>query len=567
MSVVAAKPKLWLEVEGQGRFEISLFQSNWSLNQIPTATAVVAVGRRAPSGITAARIHGKLNAIRRSVAVKVFMEVAGAWDPYTDWPDGTYVVFDGYILGPGYQKVNGKIQLVVHMIHWLADLHYSSTLSGQSHPSNPTDLTFNAVTRSLGSATAFSGEGLYGIGMTAEAETITPIALREDLWGAAIKPMLCALAQTEHVQLSVDLSSQCHILGTGANTSALNALSRIEGEGLTESDCDLENSCYAPKLSMEWSDSDIPLEIANSIAVAIRKGQIESFAHNTFWGKMLQYSAQFNFAIVPLVESAIVVPFVPGLRTPYCKSILADEHIRVNIGGESQRPVRGVALAGARESATNFIGGGPGMLGVLGCYAPEDAGVDDGMVLVRQAPSWLVGTSYSGYSLGRTTGLSGTRAISSATTPKGTASSDIKGSKDGTLPETTRTSARDVGNGYAHYVYVLEALRNRMGYVGGRLRFDIAPGSNVVVEGTTERFLPSSEVGQSMIGTVVRVTVNIDAETPGASTSFQLHHCRTEDENEDDLTSLDLHPLYRTMFTGAPLIPDLQFPNDDCCED
>jgi hypothetical protein len=69
-----------------------------------------------------------------------------------------------------------------------------------------------------------------------------------------------------------------------------------------------------------------------------------------------------------------------------------------------------------------------------------------------------------------------------------------------------------------------------------------------------------------MIGSVLRVSVGIDSEEGRAGTAFHIDHIRTEKENEQDATSVSLHPLYRTKFTGAPLVDELAFPNEDCCE-
>ena len=120
---------------------------------------------------------------------------------------------------------------------------------------------------------------------------------------------------------------------------------------------------------------------------------------------------------------------------------------------------------------------------------------------------------------------------------------------------------------YARAVYIHQALRGRTGQLNGKLRFDIAPGSTVKIEGTSEPFLKDDGLGYNLIGDVIRVTIAINAESAQASTAFQLGNVRTESENEDDLTSIDQHPLYTTKFLGAPLVPALGFggENESCC--
>jgi len=565
MTVLRTKPRLYIEVEGHGRFEVAQFNASFAKNMIPRASVVLAVGRKATDGRTEARIHAERQKIKKMTRVYVYYKGQGAFDRSNDWPNKYVKIFDGLFLGFGQRKIRGKLNVVANIGHWAMDMNFSSALSSQSHPSNPTQYTFAATMGSLLSTGAASGKP-YGISQTAEADSIRPETIREDLWGAAIKPMFCALAKQEHVKISGSLT-ECIGLDAGTNDLALNALKRFEGvvgDVAGSDDCDLELSCYTSKLALNIG-ADIPLSIASAISQAIRRESIDSYAHNTLWGKLVTFASQFRFAVIPLVDKAIVVPFTPGLQSLYCKEVTSDEYDHVDITGDLKRPVRAIAVFAGHNYNTGAGGSSraaSSMLGVGGCYSPKDA-EKDGMIYFIRPPAWLEGVPSSGFSAARTLGLTGRKGTSSSTTPIDI-SDDVRGAKDGKSREDIVRELVEIYNGYAHSVYIQEALRGRMGTVSGKLRFDIAPGSTIKIAGSSEKFLPGSDsLAQDLIGDVVRVSIVIDAESPRAGTTIQINNCRTESENKDEKTSLEQHPLYTTEFTGAPLVDDLQF--GSCC--
>jgi hypothetical protein len=576
--LIRVRPTVWCEIEGQGRFEIAQFTSHFYVNQIPGASVTLAVGRRAYNGTTAANIHSKLNSLSRAVKVQVYAKFAGDWDEDQQWPEGTYKIFDGRLMGVGYQKVSGKIMLSAHLIHWLADLNYTSIIHSRSHPSNEVAFAFNAATSSLLGTRSGADGGITrnAIASSAEARFVTPDRLGDDLWSSTIKPLFCNLAKDTHVQITPDTEAACGSLFEGNDSAALEALGRIEGiSDIEPTDCDLELSCYTKKLAMfTEEDGALPVEVAVAAADAIGTEAVEAFASQTVWGKLLQYANQFLFTVVPQVDRALVVPAQPGTRSTFCKTIKADEYAQISLSGKVRRPIRALALIADYRSNTGALPSGvkeaPPVVnvGLGGCFAPEDIADNEGQIIFTRPPHWLQNLATSNLSPARTTGRKEKIVTGSATTPVTLVDARTRGTKDGKMIDEVMAEAGGVFNGVAHALYIQETLRGRSGYIPGKLRFDIAPGSTVVIEGTTERFLPESEVGQNIIATVVGVGIAIDAEKPAASTTFQLNYCRTEQENSDDKTSMLYHPLYRgSSYDGAPLIPDLWFENDDCCEE
>jgi len=550
---------LTLEVDGV-RYDVSQFSATYGRNEIPSARVVLAVGRLARDGKTPAKVHTTTSNFKKMKNAKVYFSATGEYSPGLEWPSGEHIVFEGRISGIGFTKVSGKLHYVVHIRHWLVDLAFSSSLSSQSHPSNVTDYTFASTVSpliQLGTA----GGGVYSIGQTAEGRSITMDTVTDDLWGRALKPLLCGLAKEDHILLSTEL--QVCVGADGKNDYALAALKRMEGVAEGD-DCSLELSCYTPKLSLNAELDEASSAAGDAIMQAIRRQSIESFAHATLWDKLVgSYSPLFMFAVVPQAEKALVVPFTPGLRQTYCKEITANDYDYIDLPARLERPTRAVAVYCGKEMDTGIAEGVS--LGVGGCFAPEGVG-EDGMIYFIGGPAWLTNVLSSGTSVSKTTGVKGEKAASSATTPI-EPDDELKADKKGASRAEIARDIKDMYDDYAHAVYIHHALRGRMGRLSGKLRFDIAPGSTVKIEGTSEQFLVEDDLAQNMVADVVRVTIGINAEQAKAGTAFQFANVRTEEENESDLTSVDIHPLYTTKFMGAPLVPALGFAKEgeNCC--
>src|SRR5690606_23107276 len=82
---------------------------------------------------------------RQMTPARVWFEPKGEYGPGADWPAGKTVIFDGYFMGFGYRKVQGKMQAVAHLQHWLIDLASSSCVTRNGHVANPAQLNAAAV--------------------------------------------------------------------------------------------------------------------------------------------------------------------------------------------------------------------------------------------------------------------------------------------------------------------------------------------------------------------------------------------------------------------------------------
>jgi hypothetical protein len=563
MSVIHTQFSAIMDVDGT-IFEIVQFGSDFAVNTIPTAEVIVAIGRKAGDGTTAATIHSALDKLTPEKTVKVYLCAVGQWSDTLDWPTEAQLIFEGRIANIGYTKVMGKVQLVIRLVHWLMDLNNSSAVSAQSHPGNPSEYTFQTIFSSSRKAGVTGQPG--GMAGTAEAAVIKVSAIREDLWGKVIKKLFCSIATGNRLAFTADLK-RCTGVLKDSNAQALAALKRMEGE--SDDDCTLVRSCYTPALAMTSASISAPITVANTIYKHLRFDTVQSFVHSTLWGKLVTYSGTFGAAIIPLVDRALFVPWVPGHRDTFCKTIQNCDYSYLNLSSDVKQLLYGMVLMGTKEYQSGVVGAGreiTSLAGLGGCYVPDKAA--GGMIKFIGPPAWLANIPYGGHSAKKPVGLDGAKKFSTATTPQDDTDTELVANKDGLAREAIIQETSEMYNDYAKYMYVVEALRGRFGSISGKLRFDIAPGSTVVIAGSSELFLEGEDaLAQNLVATVLRVSIGINAESGQAGTTFMLGHIRTEAENEDDRFSVDKHPLYPETFVGAPLQDALWFKEEGsgCC--
>jgi len=115
---------------------------------------------------------------------------------------------------------------------------------------------------------------------------------------------------------------------------------------------------------------------------------------------------------------------------------------------------------------------------------------------------------------------------------------------------------------YAKMLYSANALRDRTGTVTGKLRFDISPGSTIIISADNARAHAANVdvFPTSMVGFVARVTTTINSENASAATTYEMTHLRTLEEDlttKDGRISMESHPFFEDTFKLAPLVEDL----------
>jgi hypothetical protein len=518
--------------------------TNFYLNKIPMASCTLAVGRHVHT-LAPAKAHTALFTAGAGTKLLKKAEIrlipVGDWEPMgRKWPGGA-LIFKGYVTGVGVRTMRGSIRPTVQIIHWLADLNFSSALSGQSHPSNPADLSWKSIYIGEGGST--DNGTPHFIHQSVAVETFTPGAIKNDFWGSCLHPFLELLSERDQIKALPGLG----VGPADSNSQAQKALDLMKPGGPD----------YKP-LSLQIG-STFDNEMALAIAGFLKNELAEAWWSTTIWNKLVnEFAAAFMFAVIPQVEQAMVAPYIPGTRELW-KTIHNEEYNYIDTVSVIPRPIQAVAIYAGISGETGE-GGTKNVakeLGIGGHYRPE--GADEGMLMALRPSGWMAqipafGENASNTAFGDPYGSP--EPIPTATTPD---AGPKKGNEWDHTVEDAAIGSKDMFDRLAHAVYVQEVLRGRFGVVHGKLRFDIAPGSTVKVEGSADPFIGADALRPNLIGEVHRVTCSLNAEGSKAGTSFQVVHLRTEKENEEDTTSVEKHPLYDQVFKGSPLSEDLAF--------
>lgn len=524
-----------LVIDGQN-VDVARFTTSYELNSIPTATALLAVGREVHS-LEPATAHALAESLVTQLPVDVYIVLTPTADgdpdsigiPSLDIPDlgCEFHIFSGYTGGCGYRKQYGTANFEVGMYHWLGRMNDSSILSYESHPLNPSEFTYGALMP--GSLTG----ARHLTGITQANEFITTAAIQTDFWDSALRPLFDTLLQGNLLQMNTRAGT---IRGSHANTGALAALTKFAGP----------NDDYYTPLGLS---GNLNRHIVQQIRYAATK-LLENpnfMAHHTAWDILVgALGAEFLFSVVPRPTSALVVPFIPGMRTPFV-TIAADENVTIATRAIATRVLRGVGLlssVGTRTGADMFDDD-TAAPSVGGWYE----GRDEGMILTKPAPHWLSRWLVPGVvALPSFGGVGGVQS-----TIFDPAAGDHTDDRD--RAATLMGTVEGLLDRYAQAIYAIESIKGRQGTLSGPLRFDVGPGSVVLVEGASEAFVPRDLIGAPFYASVLRVTVSIDSENRQAGCAFHLDHIRNANENTVDATSVASHPLWDVEnFIGCTLV-------------
>jgi hypothetical protein len=540
--------------------------NNFAINQIPSATLILPIGRDIGTD-TIAKIHAGFTKIETGQDVKVYLTATyGSIEGVRpDLPDGKEtLIFEGSVTGTAWsQPEDSGAQFLVAIQHWLGGLDESSAISGSSHPGNPAAWTFPVIFRQIG-----SGSSVEGGASTPDQPNFIPAGRPliatdlNDLWKSVFLKRMIAAAKDE----PIDRALINPPLEPGGDPSIIDALLRMTPQ--------LDGT----PLALETTGTDAG-DIAAAITSSLNQESGLSWVNTTLWGKLVgEWAASYFFSVVPRVSDALVVPFTGGLQGKPWSVIGVDDYSSNSLSGSMPRVLRAVGIVHPILYETGFdvalAGGRVDRTGCCGFYQPPQ--VTQGVVLVKDAPRWLcdphitwryappasgvgpglpINTANDAVSTEITTAiiaatlaaLGGGGVVNAAALAAGAASTTF---------EASQRHFRDIMNNVAHQWYVLEMLKGRTGEVGGKLRFDIAPGSNIMLEMHQATNIPANRntLPQRFFATVTSVSYMIDAENQQAWTGFSLAHLRNEAENTAEGTSVVKPPLYKQPWRGAPLI-------------
>lgn len=532
---VQQKFKLTATIGGVLFEDVVSFSATFTLNKIPEAALVVAVGYEARSNKTKkATIHdAKKNIKARDKVVVRLATDAGKTGDASKIEVGEFVIFEGIVSGIGYQRSNNSANYVIHLLHWLDDLNNSSALNGNWFPGAPyalaTNAAFYALTMSEGGA---GGDDFSTVpAIDSDGNTINKINAEEDFWGKVIKPLFEKIA-------TYDLPDD------GKNEAALASLVKM----------------YAPvplALNLDGLEST---DIELSLRQALTKESLDSFAYTTFWNKLVgDYGPQFFFAVSPGVERARIVPFFAGLKWSAAqnkggKTITGSEYMYANFNASMTQFLESVTVFWPQQNDPMLGTGGEtqsfdSFSSPVASYPANNSADMPGLKLFKEPPAWLSNLSPWPIYSGASTGVKG-KAPGDCMAP---GSGEENPPPDWLPPADAAKELGDSGicERFARHWYKSEVLAQRYGELSGKLRFDISPGTTVKIE------MPINEIGNdgSMIGYVTQVSFGINAERASAGTSFALAFLRTEDEDKAGNYTDSFPPLYKesAVWGGGPL--------------
>ncbi len=566
---------------------ISSIRANFEENGIPFCTVGVATGRNSELpdsilGLSPFHINEQQMRLPTRAAVRLKVtrqDLSGPTNQY--WPDDWFTAFEGWVSDSIPEVTLGSRSVTVRLTHWCSDLDFSSPFSEDVFPTTPSDFLFNATT--------VHGTGLQRtiVGSTTMSKALssfTTYTITTDTWddsnGGGIRQFFYATAN-ERLFNWQQIANFTGIAASNfprTNNLMTFALSRFE-------------PFYDDEIGIDLYQYGCPLRLRNDIsasgqlALKIQKEMTEAvYGGNTIgttiWDKLVAGIApQFMFSVIPMVDRVLTVPYTPWLNQTWTR-IASDEFDMLSYSSTVRRPVRAVAVIGGYASSTGLrsnqqaAGSVIGNRKVLGYYEPTPSNINatrEGMTRYVGAPAWINDLFMQGFS-SLTAPLTGN--IPLASNPR-TRALDVPppGFIGPLLPdqiqaqmEAKQVACESLANALAKATYLQDSTQMRQAVISTNLRFDIAPGSTILIQSSPDPFVEAmlNSEGQTdtdLVGRVVRVTWSLDISGQGASSStvFHVAYLRTLAENNDEAFASDDHPLWRDVWRGAPLIALPQF--------
>jgi hypothetical protein len=542
---------------------ISQLSMTYGLNSIPTATAIVALGRNARTQ-EPSPIYSQIDSIQQMAPVTVIINgrlgdwtAAGTGGQKRAWPTTNAVIFVGYVSGISYRRSAGRVSLVINLINQLVDLTMSSGASADVVPGTPGDLLLPLL---------FEGSGGTGVG-TAASKFVEelPVDMDKDFSKGILKA-LHFVSQTNQLQIhEAWCGGRAAPNPTNNKQENKRAAQAIEGTGFWYGIAPFANKDYGQYIQ------PYPFQIhtkgKNYTAERIGETIASSILGTSMWNMLIMsLLPSFGCAVVPIAQTAFIAPILPMSKVA-AKAIEPDEYVDFNFSMMSQRPLYGVAVMsnyvlGSLSSgdpnspASQLLSDEEQKMCVGASFtakANNDSTLNDGMWMFVRAPSWM--DDWTNFDPEAADGQAAVNNMLNNPAHDATGANQPAAKRD---PNAEVPAWNDVMKKYAQLIYAENALRDRGGVLVGKLRFDISPGTTLKIrcEGDIQSQGVDS-LATNLYGMVTQVTVSINAEQAAATTTFELSHLRTEAENESPRFSMLSHPFFPKHFEYAPLVPAL----------
>ncbi|MEM3062007.1 MAG: hypothetical protein QW303_00485 [Nitrososphaerota archaeon] len=437
-----------------------------------------------------------------------------------------HLLFKGFVSQIGYEKTATSFTIVLKCLHWLHALDYSSILSSQSHPSNPSDMVFDAFLRMGAGAAARLNF------VDAFQAIINPLMVMEDLW-MVIWLWFRRLASFDRFGFS-GLINDGNFLAQAALDKFLNGI---------------------VPLSVRPLDGSVAEEIASTIAARNAAGarfSLLGMAHEstTMWKKIAgELAPMFFFGIATAPDFAQAIPIVPNFRNYYRPdldlpyTIMTGQVFSIEFGKAVSQPIMGAGLIGSMEMYAGSA------LNRQGFHTPVVGGLfisrflDRGMFIFRRAPNYISSLFHPSLVTPFLLFMRGNLINNPI---------NILAMNANMEATSAMISKTIVMNDFAQMLFGTELFSEREMLVKTPLRFDIIPGSTISIEVVTSGFRNETNV---FVGLVTDVEYRIDyrSNKPFAFTTYRIAYVRTLSENNNYDFTMNRHPLYTTYAIGGRL--------------
>ncbi len=543
---------------------VAQFSMSYGLNDIPKATALVALGRDARTGEPSA-IYAQVKSIKQMTRATVSIKGnLGDWSPRgangakESFPmNANAIIFVGYVSGISYRRSSGQISLVLNLVNKLVDLALSSGGSKDVVPGAPNDLMIPTLTE--------------GTGASGEASNKFTDQLEQDLiidFSEAILKVLMKVSEESQIQTHAggfwcgEQPAGAPIADKEGNARATTVI-KPDDAGKWQGISNLAKGTDVDKYLTDYP-LIVPADTIGSASSFIGGQVSASLASTSMWGMLIgSILPNFGCGIIPWASGAIIAPILDMARDAQI-TIKADEYADFDLSTQSQRPLYAVGVMGNYQMGTISKSEAPKLCAGASFVATNDDGspLNDGMWLFVNAPGWMdnwVNTTDPD------AGEGNPGIVKTLTEPSHDAAGIAVVAID-RKPEEQLTQVNDAMQQYAKMIYASNALRGREGSIVGKLRFDIAPGTTILIQARGDNYLSDGvdTLATDMYAFVAKVHVSINAEQASATTSFELTNLRTAEENSSgsERFSMKEHPFFaENYFKYVPLVPMLSVPS------
>ena len=511
---------------------LSGFELNFGINSIPSATLSLPVGRSAGGS--------QLNAISPAMTeltdlgplttVKVYATFtsspAGRGAPDTadgpGFPDGEeFLVFDGLLRSPIYTRNTETLSVTIQAMGVTAGL-----ASGTPFVSG---LVASDIENGDGIATSFFTDGPASADLLSSyLEDNGPFD--GDLWEDLLSVILEEILTTPtDLASTTSALAQAAFLRINKFDGALTEAS-VEIAGIEEIDDNMATKCVLTPVLQEFWDTFV--------------GGTSS---GDAWTAMMSVLQLFGAKYVCAIEEDAILPITFGLGgSTAWRTLQPDEYFYIE--GEARFDekfysyITQVVLFSSAFQSSQWQASSP-KARKIGQAMVTSGDADAGRLLMVPAPAWLVP-----YSAPATTSVNPGGTIPDASNPTPAASTPAPG--QGNLEQEFFASG--MGDNYAEAVLYDSIFAHRKMAIGGRVRFDIAPGSLLKLVTPGSDFTGESANLWAHVESV-KISVSGDATNPHAATSFGLTNVRSDQEQQTLTTPLEDHPVFASAWLGGKL--------------